>query len=77
MVDMLSSYTIVGSSCGYPISASNERAHIISLVTVNAAMSSAIVNESAVTACYLLRVKKLFERLPICSVHPVCDFRPM
>ncbi len=58
IVYMLSSYIMVGSSCGYPISASNERAHIISLMTVNAAMSSAIVDESAVTVCFLLRVKK-------------------
>jgi hypothetical protein len=70
IVGMLSSYITVGSTCGYPISASNEQAHIISFVTVNAAISSAIVDESAVTVCYLLRVKKLPERRPIWSVQP-------
>jgi hypothetical protein len=68
---------MVGASCGYPISARNERAHIIFLVTVNAAISSAIVEESAVTVCFLLRVKKLPERRPLWGVHPVCNFLSM
>ena len=40
-------------------------------------MSSAIVDESAVTVCFLQRVKKLPERRPMCKVHPVCDFQSM
>ena len=61
----------------YILTASKDRAHIISFVTVNAAMSSAMVEESAVTVCFLLLVKKLPERRPICRVQPVCDFLSM
>ncbi len=65
MVDILYSYIIVGSSCGYPISASKDRAHMISFVTaITKEISSAIMNESAVAVCFLLRVRKLPERLP-------------
>ena len=74
---MLSSYIMVGSSCGYRISASKERAHMITFVTVNVAISSAIVDESAVTVCFLLRVKKPPERRSKWSVQQICDFLSM
>ena len=53
IVDLLSSYRIVGFSLGKPMLARNLRAHKISLATMWVAINSAAVDESAVFFCYV------------------------